>query len=76
MLAQFLNYFLSRQNAVANVLVETSGDTGPAAVFLIFSDFVMHILRWHQVSLVIRIKCRVLSSRAEKYLCILFGYSD
>jgi len=32
MLAQFLNYFLSRQNAVANVLVETSGDTGPAAV--------------------------------------------
>lgn len=36
MLAQFLNYFLSRQNAVANVLVETSGDTGPAAVCLFF----------------------------------------
>lgn len=32
MQAQFLNYFLSKRNAKANVLISTSGDTGPAAV--------------------------------------------
>jgi threonine synthase len=30
--AQLLNYYLGRRNARANILVETSGDTGPAAV--------------------------------------------
>lgn len=30
--AQLLNYYLGKQNRCANVVVETSGDTGPAAV--------------------------------------------
>merc|ERR1719272_571649 len=30
--AQLLNYFLGRRGTKANILVETSGDTGPAAV--------------------------------------------
>lgn len=31
-IGQLLNYYLSQQGKIANIIVETSGDTGPAAV--------------------------------------------
>ena len=33
MVAQLLNYYLSKKNKKAKIVVETSGDTGPAAIY-------------------------------------------